>query len=146
MSLLNQLSVGLRGDCSSVRLPGVQALIATQQNPLLAADRPGCNRRQPAGKIGLIEGARRDADPLEAAQHRTKLLFGLDATEDKMRMLVAGWQKRACHFNARVTGLHSLLGRGEIAPHESVDISCLGLRSDLRESSFVHRQILRVGG
>ena len=71
--------------------------------------RLGSNSRQLAVEVGVKEGPKCNLDAFEVAQHATELLLRLDATEDEIRMLVAGWQKSACYFNARMAGLHGLL-------------------------------------
>ena len=79
---------------------------------------------------------------LEMAQHITQLLLRLDATEDKMRMLVTGWQKSACNFDARVARLDGLLRKGQIPPYESIDIWGVGFGGYLRESGLRHEMLL----
>jgi len=60
-------------------------------------------------EVSVEEGTKRNLDSVQTAQHAMELLLELDATEDEVRMLVAGWQESACHFNARMAGLHGLL-------------------------------------
>lgn len=110
-----------------------QALISAEGVAEFAAHNFRGNGRQLAFEIGLKERPECDLDSLEVAQHFAKLQFGPDATEDEMRMLIAGWQQSACHFDARVADLRGLLRWWKITPHESVDVRFV-VGGNLRES------------
>jgi hypothetical protein len=119
-----------------------QALIPAEAGSQRSFDRRRGDRREPAAKIGVGKRSRGHADAIETPEHRVKLRFRLDSAEDEVGMLVAGRQKSARHFHARVAGLNGPLRVRQIPPHESVDVLNFALSGCLRETCLRHHLLL----
>ena len=116
-----------------------QALIPPEVPPEVAAHRGRGDGREFSVEVGFVERPAVDAQPLQPVENQPEPLLRRDAAEDEMRMLVAGRKKRACHFNARMAGLHGPPRRGKVPPNENVDVGGVFVGGwDLRETGVGH--------
>jgi hypothetical protein len=119
-----------------------QERVAAELAAHFAAQGLGAYRRQLPAQIGLEERSMDDCQAHQARNHSLECQLRMQSTEDEMGMLVGGWKEGvAASLDGRVTGLHSLLRRRQIAADENIDIRSL-VRPNLRESGAVHRQLL----
>jgi hypothetical protein len=120
-------------------LPFMEALVPAEMTALIATDWFGCDGRKLIVQIRVTERRASDSETFEASQNAPKTLFGLDAKEDEMRMLVTRRDKRACGLDARMASLNGSLRGRQITTNESIDIRCVRfLRPYLRETRLVH--------
>lgn len=116
--------------------------VAAERAALWAAQGPGANRGQLPAQIGLEERSMGDCQAHQARDHSFERQLRMQSTEDEMGMLVGRWKEGvAASLDDRVTGLHCLLRKRQIAADEYIDIRSL-IRPNLRESGAVHRQLL----
>ena len=120
----------------------MQAAVAAQRSPLLAAERRGTGGRELAAQIGLAERAVVDRQAAQARDDALQCQFRRNATEHQMRMLARGRDQRVPRgFNRGVCGLNGLLRRRQIRADKQIDVRRLNLR-DLRETKTCHEGLL----
>ena len=101
---------------------------------LLLGEQAG-NRRQPPVLIGFQKFGRQNACRVEAAFELLELRLISNRKMDVRGMMIAGATIPIRIFDACVAGLYSLLGEGDVAAGNSIQISFSG---DLPGLNFVH--------
>jgi hypothetical protein len=95
----------------------------------------------------LAEDAARNTERVEPGHDAPQAVFGTDAEQYKVRMVVRRGQEMSCRFDARMAGLDCLLRHGQITANESVEVRCVCFRGRyLEEIIAVHGQVSLVAG
>jgi hypothetical protein len=102
-------------------------VVAPEELSALTADRLRADGGQFTGPIWLVKGTVRYTKPAQPFHALEKLSLACDGTDDQVRMRQVSGKKRSCNLDGCVAGLHDLLRKREIVPHEEIDVGRLVL-------------------
>ena len=112
-----------------LREPGLdQAAVAFEDPAALAPDRLRTDGGEFAAPVGLVECPVRNPVAAQTVNERKELSLAGDGADDQVGVREVGREEGFRNLKGCVAGLDDLLGKGEVVPHEEVDVRQLALR------------------